>query len=139
MRELLVEIAAQPVELLRLAQFVGRHHLVEFRDERPVIGPARLVCAAPAWPPRVGRRLAVAQLGIIRHFGGQRLGGFGAGVGHVLAGDLGLVGAGVGVIGLLALTLLAGLLLLLVLLALGAFLVVGFGAAVLTHVQRVEQ
>ncbi len=33
MRELLVEIAAQPVELFRLAQILGAHHLVEFRGE----------------------------------------------------------------------------------------------------------
>ena len=30
-RKLLVEIAAQPVELFRLAQILGAHHLVELR------------------------------------------------------------------------------------------------------------
>src|SRR5262249_35832898 len=133
-RELLVEIAPQPIELLGLAQFVGRHYLVELGDERPVIGAARLVDAVPAWAPRLGRRLGVAHLGVVRHFGGQRLGGFRGGVGHFLARDLGLVHARLGILGLLAFAVFAGLVLALVLVALGALLVVGFRAAILAHV-----
>ena len=43
MRELLVEIAAQAVEFLRLAQFLGRDGLVELGREGAIVRPARLV------------------------------------------------------------------------------------------------
>src|SRR5262249_3007782 len=68
-RELLVEIAAQPIELLGLAQFVGRHYLVELGDERPVIGAARLVDAGPAWAPPPGPAPRVRPLRLRPPFG----------------------------------------------------------------------
>src|SRR5439155_10801184 len=57
MRELLVEVAAQPLELLRLAQVLGVHHLVELADERTILRTARLVRALTARAPRLGWRL----------------------------------------------------------------------------------
>ena len=45
-RELLVEIAAQAVELLGLTQLFRRHHFVEAADIRVVFRAARLVGAA---------------------------------------------------------------------------------------------
>ena len=72
MRQLLVEIAAQAVEFLRLAQLLGGHDLVEPDGERPVVRPARLVlagCAAatarPAFP--------IAHLGVVGHVGRGRV------------------------------------------------------------------
>src|SRR5262245_783451 len=93
----------------------------------------------PARAPRLGRRFGIAHLGIVGHLGRERLGRFGSGVGHLLARDLGLVDARLGVLGLLALALLARLVLALVLLALGAFLLVSFRRAVLAHVEVIEQ
>ena len=52
-RQLLVEIAAQAVELFGLAQILGADGLVEFAGEGLVIGSARLV-AMMARPPRLG-------------------------------------------------------------------------------------
>src|SRR5690349_7065754 len=93
----------------------------------------------PAWAPRLGWRLRIAHLGIVRHLGRERLGRFGGGVGHLLARDLGLVDTRLGILGLLAFAILAGLALALVLLALGALLLVGFRRAVLAHVEIVEE
>ena len=59
--------------------------------------------------------------------------------GHVLARGVGLVDARLRVLGIGALAVLAGLLLAAVLLALLALLLVRFGAAVLAHVEGVEQ
>ena len=59
--------------------------------------------------------------------------------GHVLARGVGLVHAGLHVLGLGALPVLAAFLLAALLLALLAFLLVGFGRAVLAHVEAVEQ
>src|SRR5215831_19453629 len=139
MRELLVEVAAQPIELLRLAQILSRDRLVVLGDEGPVIRPAWLVLAVPARTPRLGRSLGVAHLGVVRHLGGERVGGLGGGVGHVLARDIGFVDPRLGVLGVGALAVLAGLFLAAILLALLAFLLVGFGAAVFAHVERVEE
>ena len=139
MRELLVEIAAQPVELLRLAQLLGRHHLVMPGDEGPIVGAARLVDAVPPRAPRLGRSLGIAHLGIVGHLGGQRFRGLGRGVGHVLARRIGLVEPRLHVLGFGALAVLAGLLLAAVLVALLAFLLVRLVAAVLAHVEGVEQ
>src|SRR5262249_47574489 len=138
MRELLVEVAAQPIELLRLAQILGRDRLVVLGDEGPVIRPAWLVLAVPARTPRLGRSLGVGHLGVGRHLGGERGGGRSGGVGHALAGGVGFIDPRLRVLGV-ALAVLAGLFLAAILLALLAFLLVGFGAAVFAHVERVEE
>src|SRR5260221_12278350 len=91
MRELLVEVAAQPIELLRFAQILGRNRLVVLGNEGPVIRPARLVLTVPAWTAWLSRSFGVAHLGVVRHLGGECVGGPGRGVRHVLAGGLGLV------------------------------------------------
>ena len=93
----------------------------------------------PARTPRLGRSLGVAHLGVVSHLGRERLGCLGRGVGHVLARDIGFVDPRLRVIGVGALSVLAGLLLAAVLLALLAFLLVRLGAAVLAHVERVEE
>jgi hypothetical protein len=139
MRELLVEIAAQPIEFFRLAQVLGGNRLVVFGDEGPIVRPARLVLAVAARTTRFGGRLGVAHLGVIRHLGGERLGRFGCGIGHVLARHIGFIHPRLRVLGVGALPVLAGLFLAAVLLSLVAFLLVRFGAAVLAHVESVEQ
>src|SRR5262249_61390977 len=62
MRKLLVEVAAQPIELVRLAQFLGADRFVEPRRERPIIRPPRLI-ARVTRTPWLGGALR------IRHFG----------------------------------------------------------------------
>ena len=93
MRELLVEIAAQAVELLGLAQILGGDRLVELGDEGPVVRAARLVVAALARPPRLGGVLGIAHLGVVGHLGGRRVGRLGGAVGQVLGRGLGLLEA----------------------------------------------
>src|SRR5260370_3457488 len=51
-RELLVQIAAQPFELLWFAQVLVRNGLVGFCDEAAIVRPARLVLALSARAPR---------------------------------------------------------------------------------------
>jgi len=68
MRKLLVEIAAQPFELLRIAEILGADDLIEFGGEGPVIRTARLVAIVPR-APRLGRGLRIAHLGIVGHVG----------------------------------------------------------------------
>lgn len=46
MRELLVEIGAQPLQFVVVAEVFGRDHLVEFRRKGMIFRPARLVGAA---------------------------------------------------------------------------------------------
>src|SRR5258708_36764922 len=54
-RELLVQIAAQPFELLWFAQVLGRNGLVEFCVEAAIVRPARLVWAMSGSALRPGR------------------------------------------------------------------------------------
>src|SRR5271156_757474 len=60
MGELLVEIATQAIELLRLAQVLGGDGLVELGGEGTVVGATRLVAAALARAPRLGWLLRIA-------------------------------------------------------------------------------
>src|SRR5271166_1472529 len=108
-------------------------------DERPVIRPARLVVPMTARAPRLCRGLRIAHLGVIGGFGGERLGGFGARFGHVLSGNIGFVDSRLGIVGVGALAIFAGLLLASILLTLLAFLLVGLAAAILAHVEGIEQ
>ncbi len=87
--ELLVEIAAQAIKLLGLAQLLGRNGLVEAHRERPVVGAARLIRTI-ARPPRLGGGLGLAHFGIVSHVGGGRV--------HGLLGGLGGVGGRLGVL-----------------------------------------
>jgi len=53
MRQLLVEITAQPLEFFRFAQVLGRDGLVELRREGAIVRPARLVGAELTRPLRL--------------------------------------------------------------------------------------
>ena len=84
---------------------------------------------------------ASPHLGVVAHIGGGRIERFGGAVGHVVGGCLGLLQAhalhlvGIGGVAFLARFVLAAILLAF----LGVLVVVGIAAAVLAHVERVEQ
>ena len=63
-RELLVEIGAQPLQLLRIAEILGVDDLVELRREGVVLRPARLVAAAHRRSRGVAGRLVLAHLAV---------------------------------------------------------------------------
>src|SRR3954454_12067587 len=139
MRELLVEIAAQPIQLLRLAEILGRNRLVELSDVGVILGSARLVLPVRARPPWLVRGLRVAHVGVLGHVGGGRVSRLARAVGQFVGGDFHLLHAHpVGVLGFLGLALLA-LALLVVAFALILALVVGVARALIAHLERVEQ
>ena len=138
-RELLVEIAAQAVELLRLAQLLGRDRLVEFDGEGAIVRAARLVVAEMARPLRLARGFGVAHVGVVGHVGGRRIGSFGGAIGHVLGGHLRVLRAhALHVVAVGGVAVLAGILLAALVLAFVVFLL-GIAAAVVAHFERVEQ
>src|SRR5262249_51743867 len=158
MRELLVQIAAQPLELLWFAQLLGGDGFVMSRDEAAIVRPPRLVLTMSARTPRLGRglrvtplrvvrplfrerprRLRLTQLGVVRHPCGERLRRLSRRIGCVLASNVGLIEAGLRVLGISTLPVFPGFLLATILFSLLAFFLVGFGTAVLPHVERVEQ
>src|SRR5262245_59029322 len=124
MRKLLVEITAQPIELLGLAQVFGGDDLVVPGDEWPVIRAARLVLAMPARTPRLRRCLGVTHFRVVRAFCRKRLGRVGRSIGHVLGGGVRLLDLGLRVLAVGSLPLFAGFLLPAILLALLTFLLV---------------
>src|ERR1700761_9243664 len=124
MRQLLVEIAAQPVELLGLAQLLGADGLVVLGGERPVIRSARLV-AHIARPPRLGGGFGFAHLGVVGHFGGGRLDRLRGPVRQFGGRTLRLGGHLIAFSAVGGLAVLAGLVLLVLILAVLAFLLVG--------------
>src|SRR5262249_59612800 len=99
MRELLVQIAAQPLELLWFAQLLGGDGFVMSRDEAAIVRPPRLVLTMSARTPRLGRGLRVTQLGVVRHLCGERLRRLSRRIGCVLASNVGLIEAGLPVPG----------------------------------------
>src|SRR5258707_583808 len=133
-RELLVQIAAQPFELLWFAQVLGRNGLVVFCDEAAIVRPARLVLAMSARAPRLGRSLGITHFGVVGHLRGERLGRL-----SVLARNVGLIDPSLRVLGVGTLPVFPGFFLATVLFSLLAFLLVGLGTAVLAHVERIEQ
>ena len=137
-RQLLVEIAAQPFQFFRFAQVLGANHFVELACIRLVVRPARFV-ALIARPPRLGRRLAVAHLGVVGHFGGRRVDGFGRRIRQFVGGGFGLRAHAFAVGGVGCIAVLALLVLLVLLVAVFAFILVGLAGAILAHVETVEQ
>src|SRR5471032_975530 len=118
MRQLLVEITAQAVELFGLAKLLGRNRLVEFRREGAIIRPARLVGAELAPPLRLARRFGIAHVGVVGHVGARRIDGFGGGIGHVIGRDLAVFGAAaLHIVAIGGIAILAGFLLALILFA----------------------
>ena len=92
-----------------------------------------------ARPPRLGRGLGIAHLGIVRHVGGGRVHGLLRALARVLGRDLGVLhGHALGVVGLGRLAVLPGFVLAAILAAV-LVLVLGIAAAFVAHVERVEQ
>src|SRR4051794_732766 len=127
MRELLVEIAAQPVELLRLAQILRRDRFVEFRYIGVIFGTARFVLSVLARTPRLVRGFRVAHVGIVRHVGGGRIHRLARSVRQFLGGDFHLLHAhALSVLGVLRVAVLA---LILLIVALARLVLVLLGIA----------
>ena len=101
MRKLLVEIGAQALQLIVVAEVFGGDHLIEFRRKGVVFRPARLVGATRIRPRRFAGRLVVTELAVVEGVAGGGLGAFHRAFGHFVRGRLRLVGAhflrGVGV------------------------------------------
>jgi len=126
MRKLLVEIAAQPLELLRIAEVLGTDDLIEFGGKGPIIRPAGLVAIVPR-PPRLGRGLRIAHLCIVGRISGRCIDGFRRAVGQFLGGGLGLFNAHALVVcGIGGFAVPAGLVATVLFLAVFTILLVGF-------------
>ena len=91
-RELLVEIGAQPLQLVMVAEVLGRDDLVEFRREGVIFGAARLVGATAVRPCRLARRLVIAKLAVIQRIGRRRLRRLHRALRHLVRRRLRLVG-----------------------------------------------
>ncbi len=138
MRELLVEVAAQPLQLVMVAEVFGGDHLVELRREGMIFRPARLVLAVRIGPRRLARRFVVAELAVVERVAGGGLRAFHRAFGHVVRARLGLVGAhllrGVGI----GRALRAGLIAVAVRIVL-VVVFVGFRVALVAEIERGEQ
>lgn len=93
MRELLVEIAAQALQFVVLAEIFRRHDLVEFRRKGMIFRPARLVAAAAGRAMGLARRFVLAHLVVVKRIAGGRLRALHGVFRHLLGGGLRLVGA----------------------------------------------
>src|SRR5262249_27361083 len=88
MRQLLVEITSQSVELFDLTKIFGRNRFIEFDRESTIVRPARLIGAKMARALGLARSLRIAHVGIVGHVCSRRFRRFGGGVRHVLGGQL---------------------------------------------------
>ena len=71
--ELLVEIGAQALQLLGLAQFLGGDDLVELAGIGLVVGPAMFERSVLGRAAALGGLVGLAHFGIFRHFTGGRV------------------------------------------------------------------
>ena len=92
MRQLLVEIAAQPFQFVVIAQILGGDDLVEFRRERVIFRPARFVGAARIGPRGLAGRFVVAELAVVERVAGGGLRALHRTLRHLVGGGLGLIG-----------------------------------------------
>ena len=139
MRELLVEIAAQPLQLVVVAEILGVDDLVEFRREGVIFRTAVLVLPARIRPRRLARRLVVAEVAVVERVAGGGLRAFHRALRHFVGGGLRLVGAhllrGVAIGRALG----AGLVVLAVAVVVLVLVIVGIGVAVVAKLQRRQQ
>ena len=77
MCELLVEIGAQPRQLVGVAEILGVDDLVELLREGLVVRAARLVGARGRRPRRFGGLLGIGVVGVVGHLAGGRIGRLG--------------------------------------------------------------
>ena len=139
MRELLVEIGAQALQLVMVAEVFGRDDLIEFRREGMIFRPARLVLAVRVRTRRLAWRLVVAEFAVVERVGGRGLRAFHRALAHLLAGSLRLVGAhllrGVGIGRAFG----AGLVVVAVAVFLVVIVVFAVGAALVAELERGQQ
>src|SRR5258708_32680612 len=139
MRELVVEIRAQPLQLVMVAEVLGRDHLVEFRREGVIFRAARLVGAALVRPRRLARRLVVAEFAVVEGVAGGGLRAFHRALRHLVGRGLRLVGAhflrGVGVGRAIG----AGLIVFAVAVVVLVLVLVGFRVALVAEIERGQQ
>ncbi|MGY4431733.1 hypothetical protein ACVWWO_004210 [Bradyrhizobium sp. F1.13.1] len=139
MRELLVEIGAQALQLVMIAEVFGGDDLVELRREGVVFRPARLVLAVRIRPRRLARRLVVAEFAVVEGVGGRGLRAFHRALAHLLARRLGLISAhllrGVGIGRALG----AGLIVVAVLVLVVLVIVFAVGAALVADLERRQE
>src|ERR1700732_4141223 len=124
MGELLCEIAAQALELFRLAQILGADHLVDPPSVGLIVRAARLV-ALITRPPRFCGGLRIAHLGVIGHLGGRRVDCFRARIGKFVGGGFRLHAHALGIGRIRRIAVLALLVLAILLVAFVALLLVG--------------
>src|SRR5258708_2891562 len=136
MRELLVVIAAQALQLVMVEKVLGRDHLVEFRRKRMVFRPARLVGAARIRPRRFARRFVVAEFAIVKGVAGGGLRAFHRAFRHLVGRGLRLIGAHFLRRVTVGRALGAGLVVLAVAVVVLVLVVVGLGVAVVAEVER---
>src|SRR5262249_48094230 len=137
---LLVKIPTQPIELFRLAQILGADDLVELGGERPIVGTARLVEPMMTRPPGLVRGLRIAHVGVFRHVGRIGITRVGGAVGPLVGGHLGLFERdSLGIVGLLGFAFAGCIVLATVLIPAVILVILGVAAAVVAHVERVEQ
>ncbi len=138
MRELLVEVAAQPFQFVMVAEIFGRDHLVELRRKGVIFRPARLVGTARIRPRRLARRLVVAEFAVVERIAGGGLRALHRTLRHFVGGGLRLVGAhflrGIGIRRALGAGLVALAVLILVVLV-----VIGVRIAVVAEIERRQQ
>ncbi|MGY4328969.1 hypothetical protein ACVWWG_003386 [Bradyrhizobium sp. LB7.2] len=139
MRELLVEIGAQALQLVMVAEVFSGDDLVEFRREGVIFRPARLVLAVRVRTRRLARRLVVAELTVVEGVGGRGLRAFHRALAHIFRAGLRLVGAhllrGVGIGRAFG----AGLVVVAVLIVLVVVVVFTVGVALVTDLERGQQ
>ncbi len=139
MRELLVEIAAQPFQFVVVAEILGRDHLVEFRREGMIFRPARLVDAARIRPRRFARGLVVAEFAVVEGVAGGGLRAFHRAFRHFVGRRLRLIGAHLLRRVAVGRALGTGLVILAVAAFVLVFVVVGLGVAVVAEFERRQQ
>ncbi len=86
--QLLVEIGPEPLEFLRVAELLGRYHLVELRREGLVVRAAGIP-DRPLRSPALGRLFGLAVVGVLERLPGRRVWAFHGALLHVLGGGLG--------------------------------------------------
>ncbi len=139
MRELLVEIGAQPLQLVMVAEILGGDDLVEFRRKGVIFRPARLVLAVRIRTRRLARGLVVAELAVVEGVRGRGLRAFHRALAHLLARGLRLVGAhllgGIGIGRAFG----AGLVVVAVAVLVVLVIVLAVGVALVAELERREQ
>ena len=89
--QLLVEIGAQPLQLLGVAKLLGRDDLVELLGEGPVVGAALIGAPRRRRPARIGRLFGIGEIGFLLEFAGRRIGGIDLAVVHRVGRGLGFL------------------------------------------------